>query len=225
MQKSWDEILQSSRDFFKAHNLDQLAAALPEKIEKEKINDEIVEAAEAAGLTTGFVFPPYSALQEQTEKMVSELAESKSDSLSDEHQYASPWIQDLTELTNCVARERGDRPYVLLYSPEFYPNETRNLTADQLDKMFAEKNWTGLAAHEYLVLQRIASEANGDHSFDDYVSDTARSQWMWLLDSRVPKGVMMGYWNPAKKRVEIGWCKANNKNEKRGSHPTVVLPL
>lgn len=225
MQKSWDEILQSSRDFFKAHNLERLAATLPEKIEKEKINDEIVEAAETAGLTSAFVFPPYGALQEQTEKMISELAEAKSDSLSAEHQYSSPWIQDLTELTNCVARERGDRPYILLYSPELYPNETRNLTADQLDKMFAEKNWTGLAAHEYLVLQRIASEANGNHSFDDYVSDTARSQWMWLLDSRVPKGVMMGYWNPAKNRVEIGWCKANNKNEKRGSHPTVVLPL
>jgi len=48
---------------------------------------------------------------------------------------------------------------------------------------------------------------------------------MWLLDSRVPKGVVMGYWNPAKKRVEIGWCKANNKNERRGSHPTVIVPV
>jgi hypothetical protein len=221
----WNNALDKSRKFFIAHNLPDLAAALPDEVSLGKEVEAVVHNALEAGLSSSFVFPPYRLMQEHTESLVSKLAESPSEALNKEHQYSSPWIQDMKELANCAARQRGEGAYLFLYSSGKFPDQTRNLTADQLDKLFAENKWSGLAAHEYLVLQRISSEANGDHRFDDYVSDVNRSQWMWLLDSRVPKGVMMGYWNPAKKRVEIGWCKANNKNERRGSHPTVVVPL
>jgi hypothetical protein len=220
-----DTALSNSRRFYETHQLDALAQALPAKANVSPEAQARLAAAQKEGLNAAWVFPPLPTQREQTTQLVRACAASPASQLAAAHQYAEPWVQDMAVLREAEVHHRPTSAYALLYSSGKYPDSTRNLTAKQLGVLFQEKGWTGLTAHEYLVLQRVASEQHGDHRFDDYVPDLARSQWQWLLDNRVPKGCIMGYWNPTARRVEIGWCKPDNKNPRRGAHPTIVIPL
>jgi hypothetical protein len=83
--------------------------------------------------------------------------------------------------------------------------------------------WNGLTTPEYLILQRVLCEKHQDHRFDLYSPDVVRSQWMWLLDSKTPSGVIMAYWNPVRSRIEIGVSKEDSANARRGAQPSIVI--
>lgn len=220
-----DAALATSRQFYESHQLDALAQALPKTTFVSPEAQAHIAAAQKDGLDAAWVFPPLHVQREQTAHLVHACATQPAQQLAAAQQYTAPWVQDVAVLQNADVHHRPEGAYALLFGSGKYPDSTRNLTAKQLAALFKEKGWTGLTAHEYLVLQRTSSELNGDHRFDDYVPDLARSQWQWLLDNSVPKGCIMGYWNPTARRVEIGWCKPDNKNPRRGAHPTIVVPL
>jgi hypothetical protein len=214
-----------SQTFFNEHNLGMLADELPSAAQFAKDAEMKLEIARKSGLEIAFVFPPLALQKAHMADLIQRLAAAPANGAAEEQQFSEPWVQDLKGLQEAETRSRPLGPYLLMYRRGPFPDETRNLTAVQLDKLFARNGWTSLTAPEYLVLQRLAFEENGDHRFDNYVSNVVPSQWMWLLDSRVAKGVVMAYWNSGKHRIEIGWCKENNKNQRRGAHPTMVVEL
>lgn len=217
--------LEGSRSFFRAHELGLLARELPGSITLTETAQKRVERALAEGFDGAFVFPPVSVQKVHFEEILKQTAASPVFGLPKSEQYTAPSIGDLWALKTAEARNRPLGPYLLLYKTAPFPRETRDKKAPELDRLFDSLGWQGLTVPEYLVLQRLLCEKNKDHRFDLYNQDARRSQWMWLLDSRLSSGVVMAYWNPSGCRVEIGPCKEELKNERRGAHPTVLVTI
>lgn len=209
-----EALLERSRAFYTAHGLTALAEALP--------------AAADVALSEGalaLVFPPVAVQQAALPELVERLASAPAEGLSADQQYGEAWVHDVDGLIAAQTRNRPDGAYVLALEDNPFPDETRNRTTPQLDKLFTERGWSNLTAAEYLVLQRLQAERHGDHRFDDYVGGDRPAGWMWLLDQRVPGQCVMAYWNPRAQRIELGRCRQGAKNARRGAYPTTVIPL
>ncbi|HEX9796242.1 MAG TPA: hypothetical protein VGA52_04560 [Anaerolineales bacterium] len=218
-------VLKASRLFFEEHGLPDSANALPEQVNPSPDEEAALRRALKAGLDLGFVLPPPSAQLEQAPKLLEATAVAELAGLPEGEQYQPPFspVDDL--LTSSEVRNRTEAAYLLRIGGNGYPDETRGRTGPQIDKLFREKDWTSLTFPEYLVLQRRSAEEHQDHRFDYYGRTVEDTQWMWLVDSRQGEGTFMGYWNPGKSRVELGWCKIGSKNPRKDAHPTVVVPL
>ena len=215
-------VLDTSRAFYREHGLAAWADALPDAAQLPPDLGGRLRLAAERGFTEGVAFPAPSVQAASLPGLIEAMAARTAPGVPQEEQYAEPYA---SALDGMQPRNRPDGPYILLYSAGPFPPETRNKSIPQLDRLFAERGWDALTVPEYLVLQRLALLRNGDHSFDLYTGDSERSQWMWLLDTRLPGGCVQGYWNPGKRRVELGACKAGSKNERRGAHPTLVVPM
>jgi len=217
--------LAASASFLRGHELLALARELPASIDLPPEQRDRFEKALAEGFDSAFVFPSTAVQKVHFEAMVKQLAGAPAFGLPKSEQYEAPWVPDLWALKTSPARNRPMGPYILLYRTTSFPRETRDRSAPDLDRLFAPKDWNGLAVPEYLVIQRILVEKNGNHRFDIYIADATRSQWQWLLDSRLPSGVVMAFWNPKKCRVEISVAPEAVNSARRGAHPTVVIPV
>jgi hypothetical protein len=96
---------------------------------------------------------------------------------------------------------------------------------EDLDKLFAQKKWNGLTLEEYVMLQRKELEARKNHSFDAYDDDAKKSKWTWLLDSRVPRGVVHASWDPGNRQVDVDWNEPGYSNGRLGARPAVVVEI
>ena len=83
----------------------------------------------------------------------------------------------------------------------------------------------GLTLTEYCILQRRETEAHNDHRFDTYSDDRQKSQWTWLLDSRVPRGVVDARWDPGNRRVWVDWRRPERSGPELGARPAVVVEI
>jgi hypothetical protein len=217
--------LVASASFFRSHELVPLARELPATIDLSAEQQGRVEQALTEGFDSAFVFPSVSVQKIHFEAIVKQLATAPAFGLPKNEQYTAPSVPDLWTLKTSPARNRPAGPYVLMYRTTPFPRETREKSAPDLDRLFGAMGWNGLTVPEYLVLQRLLCEKNGDHRFDLYAPDTSRSQWQWLLDTRLPTGVVMAYWNPKKYRIEIGAAPEGVNSARRGAHPTVIVPV
>lgn len=132
------------------------------------------------------------------------------------------WGAPYVEVGDLAPARRPDSSYVLLLRPDpRSDDDLRGLTAPALRKALGED--ACLTVNEYVVVQRVMFERFGDHRFDDYSADP--SGWMWLADSTDGERTAMGYWNGAKRRVEVTSCKAGSKNPRKGARRCRIVPL
>jgi hypothetical protein len=218
-------VLAASSAFLRSHELAPLAKELPAELTLSGEAQTRSEQALSEGFDSAFVFPSVAAQKIHFDAMIKQLGTAPAFGLSKKEQYTPPAIPEMRTLKTTPARSRPTGCYVLFYRKSPFPRETREKSASDVDRLFSSLGWTGLTVPEYLVLQRLLAEKNGDHRFDLYAPDSARSQWQWLLDTRLPSGAVMAFWNPQACRLEIGAAPAEVSTARRGAHPTVVVPV
>jgi hypothetical protein len=218
-------VLAASSAFFRSHELHSLARELPAELTLSGEGQTRSEQALSEGFDSAFVFPSVAAQKIHFEAIVLQLANAPAFGLSKKEQYTQAAIPDVRTLKTTPSRNRPAGCYVLFYRTSPFPRETREKSAADIDRLFSTLGWTGLTVAEYMVLQRLLAEKNGDHRFDLYAPDAARSQWQWLLDTRLPSGSVMAFWNPQGCRLEIGLAPKEVSTARRGAHPTVVVPV
>jgi hypothetical protein len=217
--------LSESAAFLRGHELAALFRELPAAVDLKAEAQSRFDQALAEGFDAAFFFPPVAAQKIHFEAMIKQLATAPAFGLSRTEQYTAPSLPEVRNLKTAPSRNRPAGPYLLMYRTTPFPRETREKSPPDLDKLFAAMGWNGLTVAEYLVLQRLLCEANGDHRFDLYAPDAVRSQWQWLLDTRLPTGVVMAFWNPKTCRLEIGPAPPGVNTARRGAHPTVIIPI
>ena len=75
------------------------------------------------------------------------------------------------------------------------------------------------------MLQRKELESRKNHGFDAYNDDAKKSKWTWLLDSRVPRGVVRAHWGPGDRRVDVDWGGSGGSGGGLGARPAVVVEI
>jgi len=216
-------VLEASRAFLREHELGQLARVLPNPVSLVEPGAGRFYQAAAEGFDGAFLFPSVGDQRMHFEEILKRTAMAPAFGLGKADQYTQPLIGDVRALQTCEVRNRPLKPYILLYRSGGLPRETRDKRAGDVATFFASMRWNGLTITEYLILQRLLCEKNRDHRYDLYSPDVSRSQWMWLLDSKPPTGVVMAYWNPARSRVELGMSNDDAANARRGAQPTIVI--
>src|SRR5215813_3911818 len=216
--------LAESAAFFRSHELHTFAKELPPDEKLSAQGHSRLDQVRKEGFDSVLAFPSTATQKVHFDAIVKQLATAPAFGLSKKEQYSPPLIPDLWQIKTTPARNRPVGPYLLLYRSSPLPRETREKGAGDIERLFAEMGWTGLTVPEYLVLQRLLAEKNGDHRFDVYVPDATRSQWQWLLDTLLLSGPVTAFWNPQKSRIEIG-AAPDLSTPRRGAHPTVVVPL
>ncbi len=169
-----------------------------------------VAAAIADGYTDALLMPPAVWQQEHAGTLVGAFATGEG------------WDTPYVEVGGLAPARRPDSSYVLLLRPDpRSDDDLRGLTAPALRKALGED--ACLTVNEYVIVQRLMVERFGDHRFDDYSAEP--SGWMWLADSTDGERTAMGYWNGAKRRIEVVACKTGSKNPRKGARRCRIVPL
>lgn len=169
-----------------------------------------LESAIADGYTDALLMPPTAWQQEHAVAVVGAFAS------------GDGWDAPYVEVGGLAPARRPATDYVLLLRPDpRSDDDLRGLTAPALRKALGED--ACLTVNEYVIVQRLLAERFGDHRFDDYSADP--SGWMWLADSTDGALTAMGYWNGAKRRIEVAACKTGSKNPRKGARRCRIVPL
>lgn len=222
-----EAVLKESVGFYAAHDLKDFLKELPKEVKLSAASESRLREALREGFDKAMLLPSTELQKGNINKLLTELADKQLPGLQDAEQYSrahSMYEPDVTK--NATTRGRPARKaYLLLYQSEPLPEETMGKTPNDLDQLFAQKKWNGLTLEEYLILQRKEAEASKDHRFDAHSDDAKKSQWTWLLDSRVPEGVVYAYWYPGDRQVRVFWFGLGFSNPKLGARPAVVVEI
>lgn len=213
------QVFQASVEFYKDHDLEEFVEGMPSSISFSETGIEHIREAMRMGFDRAMVVPG-SELQNNTIDKLAELA----------HYDNQPYFEDRGEandVTRATINNRvPEKSYLLLYSSEPIPQETKDLNPDQLDELFKEKNWNGMTVPEYLVLQRKEAEERDDHSFDSWSDDSSKSNWTWLLDSTIGSDkVVSASWDSGDRQVEVSWSSRDFSGPRLGARPVVVVEM
>jgi hypothetical protein len=232
-----EKIRTFSIDFFEKNDLPEYVEYLkshgPIRL-SEEARQALAEAIELHKFEQLVLFPPESL--QHTPEMIQELRGKLADQplagLSEKDQYTKSYIQDGCEKSQFPdsdygreATKKRSGAYLLGISAGPIPAETKNMTFPQAEKYLQEKGLNGLTLPEYYILQRVEAEQHKDHSFDAYSSDSKKSNWTWLIDSRAPGGCVRASWSPGDRQVIVGWNDAESQYPNLGARPAIVVPL
>ena len=224
-----EAVLRESAGFYTAHDLKDFLKELPKEIRMSAQSETKLREAMREGFDSAMLLPSTDLQGGNINKLLTELADKKLPGLQDDapeqlSQAHYMYQPDVTK--NATARNRPARKaYLLLYQSGPIPDETKGKSPDQLDPLFTQKKWNGLTLEEYLMLQRKEAEASKDHRFDAYNDDAKKSQWTWLLDSRVPGGVVDASWSPGFRQVRVFWYRSGDSFPFLGARPAVVVEV
>jgi hypothetical protein len=200
-----------SRTFFREHELEALADALPSGVGLAPAQFERYRAAQRVGFDRAWVFPAVDVQRRALRGVVQRLATAEVGALDATEEYrAAPSIDE--ELRALWPENRPDGAYLLLHGSGAFPPQTQGVRAKAIEEGFWKHGWSGLSVFEYLVLQRASVEEHGDHRF---------AEPQWLLDTRADGRVAGASW---KRRVELGLYE-DRAGTRRGAHPTVIVSL
>src|SRR2546423_8908818 len=154
------QVLITSRIFYRDHQLRSWRAALPKKA---SVPDEqgVLQQAARSGFTRAFAFPPFAVQMDTLDQLIEETVMKQAPGLPDNEQYASElvlsdtWSKEpngkvLQRLDDLSGRTEG--PYFFLFSPKPVANAWGR-TGKQIGELFRGKDWQGLTVPEYFVLQ------------------------------------------------------------------------
>ena len=225
------EIRENSLAFYRAHNLEEFADALPKEIRLSPESEARLREAMEAGFDRAVLLPNPELQTQTTDKLFDEMATKPVAGLPDTEQYTAPYITDPVKEKKVTNQNRPLlKAYLLLYQSGAIPEETKGKTfpeaEQELDKLFGKDKWNGLTLEEYLILQRQECEERQDHEFDVWpVDPNKKSEWTWLLDSRVPSGCVHASWFPRNRQVSVHWSEPKHSLSLLGARPAVVVPL
>jgi hypothetical protein len=219
-----EAVLRESAGFYAAHDLKDFLKELPKEVKLTAASEGQLREAMREGFDKAMLLPKTEVQSANIETIVSETATKEIPNLQPNEQYTTPSFESGTKTSQTRNRPKR-KVYLLLYQSSPIPDETKGKSPDQLDPLFAQKKWNGLTLSEYMLLQRKEAEAAKDHRFDAYSDDAKKSQWTWLLDSRVPGGVVHARWNPGYRRVRVGWLEPGFSNARLGARPAVVVEV
>ncbi|MCX6781954.1 MAG: hypothetical protein NTW66_02450 [Candidatus Magasanikbacteria bacterium] len=229
-----ESTLLNSKYLYAINNLTKFSDALPETITLSESSLARCREALEQGFDKAIFFPNLEVQLEKVgiTKLKQELADKplpkgtfpdEKDNYSRESYLQNP-IAENHSLTESAQAKRKNG-YLLFYSSNPVPKETKNLTFPEAVQYLKDKNLDGLTLPEYYILQRKEAEINEDHSFDAYNDDADQSNSTWLIDSRAPGGCVRAVWNPDDRRVVVYWSGAGNQYSDLGARPAIVVPL
>jgi hypothetical protein len=222
--------LRASQKFYQTHALPEFANALPKEINLSPDQEVRLRETMKQGFDRAMILPA-AKVQAKTglSKLKTVLADKELPGLSEPDQYTASYldktIQNQSQTKEGKPKEKRQKAYLLLYQSGSLPPETRGMKFGAAEEFFKEKGWDGLTLEEYYLLQRLEAEKNKDHSFDSWSNDPQKSQWTWLLDSRLPSGCVYARWYPEFRQVKAYWNGPGNSNSNLGARPAVVVPL
>jgi len=221
-----EEVLKDSVGFYNTHDLKDLLKDLPQEIRLSARSEAKLRETMKDGFDKAMLLPKIESQAGQFDKLVTETATKPIPGLPETEQYTTPYIDSTVKSSRQAANRPAGKAYLLLYQSNPVPQETKGKTPTQLEPMFQAKKWNGLTLEEYMMLQRKEVELKKDHSFDAYnSSDATRSQWTWLLDSRVSEGVVHAYWVPRYHQVVVYWSEPEFSDDVLGARPVVVVEI
>ncbi len=223
------QILKSSRIFFRDHDLRPWRAALPKTAQLDREPEVLADAARQ-GCTLGFAFPPFELQMASLAQLIEEMAHKRSPALPDNQQFtAAPvfsdaWSKDpngkiLQRMDDLGGRTDG--PYFMLFSPKPVTNAWGR-TGKQIIELFQAKGWQGFTVPEYLVLQRHFSEQFGDHRFYEDNEDT-RVHWLWLLDSATDTACTVALGRS--QGLNLQGCPLGNRDARRAALAGIIVNM
>jgi hypothetical protein len=219
-----EAVLKESAGFYAAHDIKDFLKELPKEIRLSSQSEAKLREALREGFDKAMLLPKIEAQSANIETIAAETAIKEISSLPTTEQYTAPYFENGTKAAQ-VRNRPQQKAYLLLYQSGPIPDETKGKTPDQLDPLFAQKKWSGFTLEEYLLTQRKEAESRKDHSFDAYDNDAKKSQWTWLLDSRVPEGVVRADWDPRNRRVGVVWYEPGYSGPRLGARPAVVVEV
>ena len=177
------------------------------------------------GFDKAMILPPAEVQGRSIDAVIEQTAKKPHTGLSDPDQYTNPYVDDSAK--QAQTRNRPVKAYMLMYQSKPVPQKTKGKTPDQLEELFKQKRWNGLTVPEDFLLQRRELEERKNHGFDTYDDDDAtKSQWSWLLDSRVSSsGVADARWYPRARRVDVRWGASDSASPGLGARPAVVVEI
>lgn len=224
------QILKTSRIFYRDHGLQSWRAALPKTAHIDDPEKTLADIAKC-GFDRGFAFPPFPLQMATIDQLIEETARKPSPALSDNQQYGSEvvlsdtWSKEpsgrILQRTDDL-RRRADGPYFLLFSTKPVHNAWGR-TGKQIQELFQGKDWQGLTMPEYFVLQRYFAELHGDHRFHDEAGDTHPKHWLWLIDSMTETActVVLGKAGS----INLQACPVGNRDARRAAIAGRVVPM
>lgn len=224
-----DELVRTSRRFFRERNLLELAKGIPRSAVVREDAQAMLPMAERAGFVAAFVFPRFRRQMEHLDRIVDEMARKAAASVPDNQQYREPFIADgpMKEPNGKVLQRtedlgpRSEGPYLYLFDPDPHPS-ARGKTARQIAEHFQARGWQGLTVPEYLILQRWLCERHKDHRFHDH-GESPERHWMWLIDSMTETDCAIAMADV--RGVNIQSAPAGNRDSKRTVIAGLVVPL
>jgi len=222
-----EAVLSESVGFYNTHELKDFLKELPKDVRLSAQSEAKLREAMREGFDSAMLLPSTDLQKDNVNKLLTGLADKQLPGLQDAEQYSQAHYMYEPDVTkNATSRNRPTRKaYLLLYQSGPLPEETMGKKPEDLDKLFAQKKWNGLTLEEYLMLQRKELEARKNHSFDAYDDDAKKSKWTWLLDSRVPQGVVHARWYPGSRRVNVDWDGPGGSIGRLGARPAVVVEI
>jgi hypothetical protein len=224
------QLLKSSRIFYRDHQLRSWRANLPKRARVDRMETVLTEAVKS-GFTLGFAFPPFGVQMESLAQLIEETVYKQALGLADNQQHTAELVLSDTwskEPNGKILQRRDDLggredgPYLLLFSPRPVANAWGR-TGKQIGELFRAKDWQGLTVPEYFVLQRYFLEKYGDHRFYEETEDNNPAHWLWLVDSmnQTACTVAMG----KARGLNLQGCPVGNRDSRRGAIAGRVVPM
>jgi hypothetical protein len=228
-----DSALGDSKSFFLRSGLSEFAKSLPESVDLSETALARCKEALEQGFDRVVFMPDLETINKVgITNLKAKLADTPlpDGTFSDEgdnyknESYLEDPIAKKHFLTVSAEAKRA-KGYLLFYSSESVPEETKNMTFPQAEKYLQEKNLDGFTLPDYYIIQRMEAEKNKNHSFDAISGDSKTSNFTRLVDSRAPGGCVRAGWNPFYRQVNVYWNFAEGQNPDLGARPAIVVPL
>jgi len=222
-------LIRKSRRFYKDHNLNAWAKAIPRAPVPARDVEELLEHANQHGFSGGFAFPSFQMQMQSFDQLVDACARQPSPLLPDNQQYRTPFLADNWSrvATGTVLQrdhdlgERTTGSYVLLFTTAPLTN-CWGKTGKQIAEQFQARAWRGLTVYEYLVLQRVSAEIFTDHRFFAEPEDPS-GHWLWLIDSINQTDCSVALGNA--RGINVQATGINNRESKRAAVAAIIVPL
>lgn len=225
------DILKASKDFYKSHQLEAWAKALPSSVKLSNEAELLLARAEALGLEQAMAFPDFKTQMAAIATVIAETAMQPVPGIPANPKFAKVYISDdwAKEPSGRVyqarrgldLREKG--PYLLFYDLQNLPKQTVGEKGDQIAKLFKNEGWRGFTSPELLIAQRFWRESVAAQGIDAKSKELGKFYWVWVADSGDKQNCSAAFYGL--QGVGMYGCKIGSANKQRGANVTVVVPL
>ncbi len=223
--------LKASKDFYKSHQLEAWAKALPSSIKLNREAESAIARAEVLGLEQVMAFPDFKTQMTAIATVIAEMAMQPVAGIPANPKFAKVYISDdwAKEPSGRVyqarrgldLREKG--PYLLFYNLQNIPKQPVGKKGDQIAKLFKSEGWSGFTSPELLIAQRFWRESVAAKGIDAKSKELGKFYWVWVVDSGDKQNCSAAFYGL--QGVGMYGCKIGSANKQRGANVTVVVPL